>query len=439
MKFFRRGNDAHQDDTDSKVEVQGIPSESAPPDGKRDGSISTAFRFFQMQNTLMVTSLIVFLGLATCGGFLGMGIVTAQQVQDEQFARSAIDLIKKMQNAWNDYVNAAAMIHGRCRGRNFTREDFRELYEYLTAGLDFQAAQFDPNITYAERAEAEAEASAFYAEYYPYYDYQGFIGFETDNSTELTSRSVQDYYFPIHYMEPVEGNERAIGLDYYASGSRRLTVEFCMEEGLPGLTDRLRLVQETEEVSYGVVLMHPGYNLTTNNDVWPHDLASIVIRIPDLLLRSAENQGEESAVYLYDKSDSSGETIFLGAAQILPRPNFESAQLIPIEEIEFDVMKSQNTDFIESDVEAANKIWTVVVVRQPGTFQPDILFVIIGAVLIFLAAMGLATWVYLHMKRIARYNRERVEVEAEKAGLILATAEEAARVERELNDFIAHE
>lgn len=52
-------------------------------------------------------------------------------------------------------------------------------------------------------------------------------------------------------MEPIVGNERAIDLDYHASGTRRDSVLFCMETGKPALTERLRLVQEKEEVAYG--------------------------------------------------------------------------------------------------------------------------------------------------------------------------------------------
>lgn len=407
---------------------------------KMDASASSYSFLSRTQHVPAVSSLILFLGIVTSGAFLYMGIVAAQQVQEGQFDRSAMDLTKKLEVAWEDYVTAAATIHMRCRGRNFTRQEFRSLYEYLTdGGLRFQAAQFDPNITHENREAAEEEARQYYAEYYPHVKYQGFRGFETDDAKNITVMSTRDFYFPIHYMEPIPGNEPAIDLDYHASGSRRRTVQFCMDTGLPGLTDRLRLVQETEEISYGVVLFHPGYNLTNQADVWPRDLASIVVRIPDLIERSAANQGEESDVYLYDKSDSSGAPLFLGAASITPTTEQGFASLSPIPEIELDVLKRKNPGYYESDIATANKIWTVVVVKQPGTFEPDILYIIIGGAVIFCASVGLAIWVYINMKRFSRFNRERLQNEAEKAALILASAEESARVERELNDFIAHE
>jgi CHASE1-domain containing sensor protein len=208
----------------------------------------------------VLTALIVTLGAGTAVAFLAVGITSASQDQEESFERLGADLVKKVQGALEDYVTAASYIHGRCRHRNFTRESFREGYEYLMAsGLEFKALQFDPNITHDERYAAEAEAREYYAKYYPHIAYQGFKGFNFVNQTVPEPRVNASFYFPIHYMEPIVGNEAAIDLDYFAEGSpqRHETVLYCMQHGMPGITERLRLVQETEEVAYGVVLMHP--------------------------------------------------------------------------------------------------------------------------------------------------------------------------------------
>jgi CHASE1-domain containing sensor protein len=347
--------------------------------------------------------------------------------------------VKKIESAWADYVNAAGVIHGRCRSREFTRKEFRELYEYLQGGgLRFQAAQFDPNITHLEREEAEEEARAFYADNYPHVNYRGIIGFNTANATSLEPRWDFDYYFPIHYMEPVVGNENALGLDYHASGSRQRTVLYCMEHGMPALTDRLRLVQEKEAIAYGVVLMHPGYSLSTSttNDVWPRDLASIVIRIPDLIQRSANNQAEGSHLYIYDQSDSSGKTIFLGGAKIVPTEDKADLEFLP--EVDLNSLRGGRL-YKEARIEVANKIWTISVSPSDGTFEPELVFVITGGIIICLATVALAGWVYVNTQRVAKFNIMQAEAEAEKAALVLQSAERATEAERELNDFIAHE
>jgi CHASE1-domain containing sensor protein len=448
-------------------------------------------------------TLIVFLGAATCAGFLAIGITAANRDQSDQFNRLAQDLTNQIQQAWEDYVVAASWIHGQCRGRNFTRADFRQTYEYLRgSGLDFQAAQFDPNITREEREEVEAEARAFYALHYPHIEYKGIIGFETANSTTLEPRSEQDFYVPIHvsvdtrldgeprrhrklnfvlnfwiqysssqysqYMEPVIGNEAAIDLDYHASGSRKRTVLYCMNEGKPALTDRLRLVQEKTESAFGVVLMHPGFNITEKvaelraaeaqkgnvavgmdledldlaayTPKWPRDLASIVIRIPDLLLRAGKNRGDPSIVYVYDNSDSGGSPLFLGAAEIVPQSENQSImEFLPektIEEVHSQV-EMEKSLLREQTIQVANKIWTVSVHSVEGTYQPVVIFVILGGVIIFAASIALAIWMYTNQRRITAYNKERMDAEAERAALVLDNAKQATKAERELNDFIA--
>lgn len=391
---------------------------------------------------MLVALLIVILGAGTGAAFLTVGVKTAREEQSDQFSRRSKDLVNKLQRAWEEYVTAAAWIHGRCRSRNFTRADFRETYEYLiNSGLSFQAAQFDPNITRDEREEAEAEARDYYAKNYPHFEYDGFVGFNTANQTQLEPRWQADFYFPIHYMEPVMTNEPAIDLDYHASGSRKETVLFCMNEGQPALTDRLNLVQETRSGAFGVVLMHPGYNLTTQNDVWPRDLASIVIRIPDLLSRAAENERESSAVYLFDTTEESRLPIFLGGVEVEAQGGGDTLAVLNFQNETnlTDVMNAAGNLHFQEDIKAANKRWTVAIYAVEGTYKPDTIFEVLGGVIIFVASGCLACFVFSNTRRVEQFNKMRAAADAEKAALIIDNARQATKAERELNDFIAHE
>lgn len=399
--------------------------------GQRDGFVVTLF--------------ILILGFAVGGAFMGLGIASAFRKESDSFERNAWDLVKKLESAWEDYINAAAMIHGRCRNRTCTRQEFRNLYEYLNgSNIIFQAAQFDPFVTHEERHIIEAQAREYYATHYPHVKYRGIVGFNTDDATEVEVRDYYPFYYPIHFMEPIPGNEAAIDLDYHASGSRRRTVQYCIDEGRPAITDRLRLVQETAEVSYGVVLMHPGHNLTHSNDTWPQDLASIVVRIPDLITRSAANQVEASSVYVYNYMRATGRSIFLGASNIVPRDDGEGSDLFPISEVSLSEIRSMSKNrlfplYQEYNISITNRIWTIAVVASDDTFTPDLTFVIVAGVLMLAATIGLAVWVHLNTKRVARLNRSEAEAKAEKAALVLEGAQKAAQAERELNDFMAHE
>jgi signal transduction histidine kinase len=397
----------------------------------------------------ILVSLVLFLGFATCVAFLGIGISGAVDDQQQEFHRSATDTINKLRNAFDDYVNAASMVHGRCRHKDFTRQDFRELFEYLIAsGLDFKAVQFDPNITHAERPAAEEEARQYYAENYPHVDYQGFKGFNTPTSG-LVPRMNQSFYFPIHYMEPIFGNEAAIDLDYHSSESRTRAVHALFDHEMPSLTDRLSLVKEAGETSrcgdhvgtgYGVVLMHPGVKLQDSDDIWPRDFSSVVLCIPALITRATIAQLQTFKVFIHDRSDPSGVPVFLGAA-LVKGSSGEGTEItfldekVALEDIKVGHPRKKH----EEDLKAANRIWTVTVVGVDEASNGDIVFVILGGAIILCASCLLAVWIWHSDRKTNRFNAMRAAAEGEKAGLILENARQATTTERELNDFIAHE
>ena len=123
---------------------------SVPESEKRGEKVMERHEFHRnaIMSTWGICVLILALGLASSGAFMRLGINRAMEEQDNHFERSSTDLVKKVESAWEDYVNAALVIHNRCRSRTFTRQDFRDLYEYLVAsGLDFQVAQLVQNIT----------------------------------------------------------------------------------------------------------------------------------------------------------------------------------------------------------------------------------------------------------------------------------------------------
>jgi hypothetical protein len=175
-------------------------------------------------------------------------------------------------------------------------------------------------------------------------------------------------------------------------------------------------------------------NLTTQPDVWPRDITSIVIRIPDLLTRSSRNQGESSIAYLFDSTNEES-PVFLGGVQISHRKGYD-AVLKQLPEATMENLMSSGLSYVE-DVFAENKNWTVIVTSVPGTYQADYTFAILGACIIFLASVLLAYWIQRNSQRMDAFNRMRAEADREKAALILENAKQATKAERDLNDFIA--
>lgn len=439
--------------------------------GAESGSLKSSrslLGIFHTKNTTLLVSIILMLGFASAIAFTAIGLTGALRTENEEFVREASATAVRISDSFSLYANAASLIHARCRHRDFTRTDFRELYEYVVASdLEFKAMQFSPNITHEERPEAEAESRQFYAENYPHVNYQGFRGFNALNATTLEPRWNESFYFPIHYQEPVLGNEAAIDLDYYSSESRRRAVNALFEHKRPSMTDRLSLVKEAGQVSrcgdhggpsFGIVLMHPGVPLSTDDpdaDVWPRDFAAIVLCVPDLLTSSTVDHTRAVSVYIHDLSHPGEDDVFLGAAQLRSVTdalgNNESDKVVVhssksaataitfLGEKNLDQLTHDNRRSYQEDIEVANRVWTVTVVDEEDRFNSSMLFVLLGGFLIVLASVFLAIWVRHNDQRTRNFNALQADAEQEKASLVLQSARQAAKTERELNDFIAHE
>ena len=368
--------------------------------------------------------MILFLGLLTSAAFTWMGVASEQEKNRDEFIRSAADSVEKIDSAFKDYVTAASLVHNFCHDRTFTRSDFHDLYLYLIdSGLHFKSVQFAPNITHADREFYQNEARDYYGEFYPHVDYQGFRGFNTFESKSLEPRTDQPFYFPIHYQEPIFGNEAAIDLDYYSSESRIRAVKAVFETKGPSLTDRLSLVKQAGQVSrcgdhdgpsYGVVLMHPGVPLHTNpnkeahevaGETWPKDFSAIVLCVPDVLDRSTDIQSNSKMIYIHDRSHPSGEPVFLGGAEVLPDSisYLDEVELNEMDAIAEDMMGDKF--LLQRNVTAANRVWTITVMAlDDGTYNSDHLYVILGGSLILLGSSLMALWVYTNARKSMRYN-----------------------------------
>lgn len=146
----------------------------------------------------VITVLIVVLGCAASGAFLAMGVSSSQAATAREFERSASDAMNALQTAWHDYETAGLWVHSYCRFNNFTTEQYRDLYHYISHSLEFLSVWWIRNVTDIERNETDAQARRYYQEnYLDTVNYRGFLGFEPDGDGGFTllprSRQVCSY------------------------------------------------------------------------------------------------------------------------------------------------------------------------------------------------------------------------------------------------------
>jgi hypothetical protein len=372
--------------------------------------------------TKLCGMLVLFLGMVASANFLWFGILETKESSTEAFDTRANELVLVVQTTWSEYERTAAQTNEVCRREPATtRSGFREFYEYLLAGgIDFQAIQCAPNVTHEERPIYEAEAKDYWESKLPGYNYTGFTGLIWD--WDLMSvvgvekpAAESPFYFPINYLEPIEGNEGAIDLDLWSDPvAGAALIDEAIQTFQPILTGRVQTVQETDESAYSVIIYHPGVPLSSDPPGKISTMvANLLVRIPSFLERVGNLQEQDLAVYLYDIRD--GKKEFLGAATY--NVGGSNTQVYFPAEIAYETLKPRYDEnrFHEETIPIASGQWQVCVVPVDDTFDPHPALVIFGGAMIFVASVGIAIWMYTNMKRVVDIYRAKIQAEAERA------------------------
>ncbi|CAB9508545.1 respiration control sensor protein ArcB [Seminavis robusta] len=411
----------------------------------------------------LLTALIAALGAAASVAFMAFGVHATNSDMEARFTSSAEGITYRILSAWSTYETFGLWIHESCHDhveRNYdiapeddiaghlgycSRRDFRKLYEHITAqGVgNILASQYLPIIPHDVRENFEAEAREYYVKYYPHFNYTGITEqvFLPEGGSTFSPRAKADHYMPLHYVEPVEGNEAIIELDKLTATASSINVIIALDTWKPVLSPRLKLLQDTSD-AYGVILAHPGVPTSVENVTRMNSVAQIVVRVPSFLAYALQSAAEDKTVYLYDTtaSSSTGESSeFLGALAVdVPddddgksssssQPTFTELPEVSFTDI------PQPGRYFERELDVAGRKWTMVVVSTDH--QADLLFVILGGTIIFLASLFCAAWFHSHLSRVTKLNRIKSRAQAEKAEI----ARIQAMKERQLNEFIAHE
>lgn len=111
-----------------------------------------------------------------------------------------------------------------------------------------RAVEWVPRVSASERPQYEAAARQ-----------EGFADFhirETPGPGRMVPAGDRDEYFPVHFIEPMAGNEGALGFDLASDATRREALEASRRSGKLYATAAIELVQGPEE-RHGVVVFLP--------------------------------------------------------------------------------------------------------------------------------------------------------------------------------------
>lgn len=388
-----------------------VTSESSQVERSKSGKQRNFFH-----DKIRFTTLILLLGAAVSGAFIALGVVNAKHSSEQDFKKRASDIVFQVKASWNDYVLFTKWVRESCqkpfvRDHNVimgedpshafgycTYEEFDKIYEYvLSEGLTFQALQYVPNVTDAQRPYIEAYANKYFDKYYPGQvsnrEFMQFVPDPAPGQPPFEPSDHRPFYFPLLHMLPVKGNEAAMLFDVYSRGSSKPSYDKATSTWKPVLGPRIKLIQETDPSAYSIILHQPGM-LTSHENYTTHSVAvtQLIVRIPDLLIQFTKGMKSKEILYLYDST--SDVPLYLGAGEIVEENGNRS--LVRIPEVELaDIARPSHSQYYATDIDVADRIWTVAIVSTDQ--NPNFIISTVGGVIIFLACALIAIWYFRHL------------------------------------------
>ncbi len=120
----------------------------------------------------------------------------------------------------------------------------------LMGHREIQALEWIPKVLHSERQQKEASARDS--------GQQDFRITERDADGQLIEAGERAEYFPVFFVEPLVGNEQALGYDVGSDPVRRAALENARDSGQTFLSERVKLVQD-DDGQYGFLLFKPVY------------------------------------------------------------------------------------------------------------------------------------------------------------------------------------
>ncbi len=249
---------------------------------------------------------------------MGLSILAALFVQRWEasvrrvrFQRQMGNLSTSLQRSLNRYSDLLAFLgdYYRVGQEPVSRQLFamfvgRSLQTY--SGI--QALEWAPLVAQADRASYEQQLR--------HEGYGNFQIMELSHDGRLVPAGQRPYYVPVTYVEPLQGNESALGYDLNSNRTRAQAIAQARDSGEIAATGRVRLVQEQRD-QFGFLLFLPVYSsrqVPTSPELHRQQLLGVllgVFRVSDVVEEALRGLRYEIDFTLYDRTAEPAEQ-FLG-------------------------------------------------------------------------------------------------------------------------------
>jgi len=133
---------------------------------------------------------------------------------------------------------------------NIDEQSFRAFVKPMLDRKGVQAVEWIPVVPADKRVNLEASSA-----------HRGKGAFritERASGGSLIPATKRDVYYPVYYVEPLQGNEKAVGFDLGSNPQRLEAISVSIRNSQPQATSRITLVQE-EGKQFGFLVFDPVY------------------------------------------------------------------------------------------------------------------------------------------------------------------------------------
>jgi len=132
---------------------------------------------------------------------------------------------------------------------------------------------------------------------------------ERNNVGQLVRAERRAEYFPIYYVEPLKGNEAAVGYDLSSETTRRSALNIARRTGLATATAPITLVQETAK-EFGTIVFAPVYESNAARRL--RGFAMVVLRLKDAVKEAIKSLTPQDVdIYVFDTTDASTRNVIV--------------------------------------------------------------------------------------------------------------------------------
>ena len=241
---------------------------------------------------IFMLTLIIFL-------FIGASKWESDRLRSD-FSEVTVEAIEKLNSSFSGYLDAIASIERYFVSTpNVTRQGFRTFVKrILETKPGIQGLSWNPLVLDGQRSKFERSGQE-----------EGFTTFSIKQRSadgKLMPAVKKAQYLVVHYIEPLIGNEKALGFDVSSNPERLQAINKARITKQPVATGRINLVQENENQA-GFLFFYPVFKnqgqVTQTSDDGFEGLAVGVFRIGDIVSATLAGQGyDDIEVGIYDES-----------------------------------------------------------------------------------------------------------------------------------------